>query len=362
MPSPFVCTDGTRFSLDQRPFSVHGVNCYFLAYCSEQSRRAAMWSAKRMGASVIRSWAFLAIDDFSPGRVAFQYPQNNRLVVNDGPDGLHRLDKLIATAEEIDIKLILPLLNHWNDLGGMPAYVKWFSPGSDVTEFYRAPLLRSLYRNWVHQILTRRNTITGRLYSDEPSILAWELTNEARCQTPGGRDLLLEWTNEMATFVKQRDTNHLLALGDEGFFYQKGRGHLYDGAYGVDWEAILAVDQIDFGTYHFYPQSWGFANDLSFAERWISDHAAAASKANKPAILEEFGLKLDADRVRTAMDRDYWFGQWMTAIRRTGTAGALLWMLGQKSPDTAGYVDDYVVYEVNEIPAIADATSSMAGG
>jgi hypothetical protein len=38
----------------------------------------------------------------------------------------------------------------------------------------------------------------------------------------------------------------------------------------------------------------------------------------------------------------------------------LLWMLGQKSPDTGGYVDDYVIYDPSEVSAIADPMPTMA--
>ena len=333
MPSPFVAAQDTTFQLNNAPFPVSGVNCYFLAYCNDTSRRAAITTAKAMGATVIRSWAFLAIDNFTPGRVAFQYFKDGNIVVNDGPDGLQRLDALIKAAEDLDVKLILPLINHWEALGGMPTYVKWLSPGSDVTEFYRSPALRAAYQSWVNQILTRRNTITGRLYSEEPAIMAWELTNEARCQTSGGRELLLDWVGEMAAFVKQSDPNHLLSLGDEGFFYKQGSSDLYDGSHGVDWAANLEVNGIDFGTYHFYPQDWGHTKDLDFATKWITDHYNAAAALNKPAVMEEFGLKLDSNKVPNAQARNQWFGQWLSTVKQTGTAGSLLWMLGLNSAE-----------------------------
>jgi mannan endo-1,4-beta-mannosidase len=289
---PFITAQGSEFQLNNQPFAVTGFNCYFLAYCSEESRRAAMMRAKELEASVIRAWAF----------PSFQ-------------NGLQGLDALIQAAEDLHLKLILPLVNHWPDFGGMPAYVNSLAPGCNVHEFYRSSVVRAAYQDWVTQVLTRRNSITGRLYSEEPAILGWELTNEARCPVSGGRELLLDWVYEMAEFVKSLDANHLLALGDEGFF----------GQYGVDWAANLAVPEIDFGTYHFYPEAWGKRPE--FGEKWIQQHREVAANLGKPALLEEFGI-------RDASKRARWYPKWP----------GLVWMLGHRGPDTIGYVDDYVIY------------------
>lgn len=293
-----------------------------------------------MGANAIRAWAFL--DAEAPP--AFQYLENGAIRIDDGPQGLERLDSLIAAAEEFNLGLILPLVNYWPDFGGMPMYLNWLGISGDVTNFYGSPEARRAYRTWVEHVLTRRNTITGRLYSDEPGILAWELANEPRCEIRGGRELLLDWVSEMSIFVKQLDRNHLLALGDEGFFYRKGRGHLYDGTYGVDFEAVLALDPIDFGTYHFYPQQWGLSSNLEFASQWIADHIAAGNRANKPVVLEEYGLKIDGTNVRSAVERGWLLDGWRQSVQDLDGGGALLWMLGCDEPDTRAYCDDYTIY------------------
>lgn len=281
----FVRCRGTRFVIGNRPFPAVGVNCYFLAYCSESSRRAAMTVAKQMGANVIRTWAF--------------------------PDiSLEQLDDVIQIAGELDIRLILPLINYWPDFGGMPAYLEWLGIEGEVTEFYRSTEARFAYRNWAERVLTR--------YSEEPSIMAWELANEPRCEMKRGRDLLLDWADEMSCFAKQVDANHLVALGDEGFFYRRGSGDLYDGSHGVDCEAILALDGIDFGTYHFYPQNWGYAAQLDFADKWIADHVAAGAQANKPVLLEEYGLKVSGPNVRSPAERDAWFARWLGSVQELG--------------------------------------------
>jgi mannan endo-1,4-beta-mannosidase len=302
-----------------------------------------------MGANAIRAWAFLETESApGPGSVAFQYFENGSIRINDGPQGLERLDALIAAAEEFELALILPLVNYWSDFGGMPMYLRWVNlsddvlPG-DVAMFYSSHEARRAYRTWVTRVLTRRNSITGRLYVEEPAIFAWELANEPRCQIPGGREILLDWIAEMGALVKRLDPVHLLALGDEGFFYRKGSGHLYNGTYGVDFEAVLALEEIDFGTYHFYPQQWGLARNLEFAEQWIVDHIAAGKRANKPVVLEEYGLKIDGYRVKSALERDQWLHRWRELVQQMNGGGTLLWMLGCDTPDTSAYCDSYTI-------------------
>ena len=86
-------------------------------------------------------------------------------------------------------------------------------------------------------------------YKDEPTILGWELANEPRCTGSTGLVLLVisrnshinvnppvfrtstgtcktttitEWVAEMSAFIKSIDSNHLVAIGDEGFFNDPG--------------------------------------------------------------------------------------------------------------------------------------------
>ena len=352
----FVQCEGTGFQVGGEPFPVVGVNCYFLGYCSDASRLNVMAAAKQMRANAIRAWAFLNVDKRPAGTVAFQYLNNGAITVNGGPDGLERLDALIAAAEGQGLRLILPLVNYWNDFGGMPLYLRCLGVTGGPEQFYVSAAARIAYQNWVQAILTRRNTRTGRLYSEEPAVMAWELANEPRCETPGGRDLFLNWVGDMSSLVKSLDSNHLLAVGDEGFLLHADTNDpLYNGSHGVDGEAILGIGDIDFGTYHFYPTA--MAHPPAFGDTWVQDHVAAGQRANKPSIMEEYGLELSA--TVTADQRNQWYASWLQSVLQAGGAGDLLWMIGGTDAEVAGFRDQFTVLSGGEVPAVSAHATQM---
>lgn len=54
----------------------------------------------------------------------------------------------------------------------------------------------------------------------------------------------------------------MVTLGDEGWLYpENGYGdesYAYSGAEGVDFVANLKIPTLDYGTFHLYPNSWGY--------------------------------------------------------------------------------------------------------
>ena len=68
-----------------------------------------------------------------------------------------------------------------------------------------------------------------------------------------------------------------------------------------------------------YPEGWGqSANPSSAAwgSQWIADHATSQAKANKPVILEEFGVTSNQSET---------YQVWYDNIVSFGLAGDLLW-------------------------------------
>lgn len=81
--------------------------------------------------------------------------------------------------------MILSLVNNYENYGGKKQYVEWGrSKGQSINsedDFFTNPVVKGYYKNHINAVLTRRNSITGIAYKDDPTIMAWELMNEIRC-------------------------------------------------------------------------------------------------------------------------------------------------------------------------------------
>ncbi len=70
----------------------------------------------------------------------------------------------------------------------------------------------------------------------------------------------------MSAYVKSIDPYHMVSVGDEGFYnlgYQEAArqdlpSSAYSGYYGVDFDKLMTIETVDFGTPHMYVDQWGF--------------------------------------------------------------------------------------------------------
>ncbi|KAG8677989.1 hypothetical protein FRC08_018157, partial [Ceratobasidium sp. 394] len=96
------------------------------------------------------------------------------------------------------------------------------------------------------------------------------------------------------------------------------------------------ISTLDFGTFHAYPGSWGqSANATLWGVQWIKDHAASQKAANKPVIIEEFGVT--SDQVNT-------YTQWYNAVISSGLTGDLIWQAGSTVSTGKTWDDGYAVF------------------
>ncbi|KAM0587030.1 hypothetical protein ACHAPN_009236, partial [Verticillium nonalfalfae] len=156
--------------------------------------------------------------------------------------------------------------------------------------FYRVPEIKDAYKRYVKAFVER--------YKDSPTIFAWELMNEPRCGADGVRNLprspagcnpavMSAWTDEMSTFVRSIDPYHLITWGGEGAFNRESDDWAYNGADGSDFDHEMTLKNIDFGTFHLYPDWW--SKTVEWSNQWIVDHGAVGRDVGKPVVFEEYG-------------------------------------------------------------------------
>lgn len=367
-----------------KPFCFSGSNNYYLTYKDKVMVDDVFAQAKALGLKVLRTWAFIDrgsldgsvpstdVNDWEPHGtkqgVYFQYwdPVAKAVAYNEGVeknDGLRRLDYVLAKASEHGIKLILVLTNNWKEFGGMNQYLKWFELDHHH-QFYTDARAKAAYKAYAQHLIQRVNTVNQLVYRDDPTIFAWELANEPRCRNYGKYDRLQDcsaetitgWVEEMSEYIKSLDPNHMVAVGDEGFFNRSGgTGEQYNGRDGVDHEAFLALRSVDFGTFHLYPDNW--STGLAWANQWIVDHIEAAQRVGKPTVLEEYGVTIQRDdetgKVLGGIERrQVAYTNWNNLLLKRGGAGSMFWILVGVDPENenTGYYQDYDHYSVYNLP------------
>nr|XP_043609588.1 putative mannan endo-1,4-beta-mannosidase 9 [Erigeron canadensis] len=294
--STFVETMEHHFMVDGKPMYFNGFNAYWLmCVAADPSTKTkvpdAFKQASKLGMNVVRTWAFSDAGNkplqISPG------------VYNE--DMFKGLDFVISEAKKHGLHLILSLCNNWDDFGGRKQYVQWARDQghylNNDDEFFSNEVTRGYYKNHVKSILNRLNTITGVAYKDDPTIFAWELMNEPRCQNDLSGKTLQDWIEEMSGEFKSLDKNHLVGIGEEGFYGESIPDRKqYNPGYevGTDFVSNNTINNVDFATIHLYPDQWvsgGSAEaQAEFVQKWITSHLEDCKTiVKKPLLIAEFG-------------------------------------------------------------------------
>ncbi|XP_047314845.1 mannan endo-1,4-beta-mannosidase 7 [Impatiens glandulifera] len=343
----FVRRNGIHLMLNGSPYYANGFNAYWLMYmASDPSQKSKVSSvfreASTHGLTVARTWAFndggYRSLQYSPGSYSEQ--------------SFRGLDFVIAEARRYGIKLILSLVNNYDSFGGKKQYVNWARNQGQYLQseddFFRNPVVRSYFKNHIRRILNRYNTVTGVMYKNDPTIMAWELMNEPRCPSdPSGRTIQA-WLMEMASYVKSIDRNHLLEAGLEGFYgystpQKKNTVNPSGINVGTDFLANNRIPDIDFVTLHSYPDEWLLgSNDqykLSFMNKWIDSHIYDAQYIlGKPILLAEFGKSWKkpgySTYQRDQLFSSVYFKVYLSAKRGGPAAGAMFWQLLTEGMDS----------------------------
>jgi mannan endo-1,4-beta-mannosidase len=361
--SAVVATQPTAapgFEVDGSPFCFAGSSNYYPIYKPRPVVDDWFAAARALDFRVLRVWGMLdrgSLDGSVPNAdpdgpekegVYFQYwdPAKHAPAYNDGANGLERLDYVLAKASDSNVKIIVVLINNWRPFGGVDQYLMWYGH-KEHDAFFTAPEVKQAYKNWVAHVIGRKNSVNGRLYRDDPTVFAWELANEPRMKGGAAFDrdtgwdasTLTHWADEMSAYVKSLDSNHLVSVGDEGFM-DGGERAAHQIKDGVDHRALTSLANIDFGTFHLYPETWGTSVD--WGETWIDEHLAVGRERGKPELLEEYGMSVERAGGNTGEvtaaepEREDAYRRWNERMLRGGGSGVLAWMLAGNDESAHG--------------------------
>ena len=310
----FVTRSGDQLLLDGGAYRFTGFNIYNAN--SDGDCGPAMSSGSTlddslsaMGASsnAFRAWFFQS------------------LATTGGKRDWSAFDHTLAVARSHGVKVIATLTNQFADCEAPGGYKdeSWYTAG------YRAPDPAGTvsYRDWVAEIVRR--------YKDDPTILAWQLVNEAEVRpSPDAADcsanaeqILRSFATDVSGLVKSIDPNHLVSLGT------LGSGQC--GAREAEYQDLHDVPTIDFCEYHDYEPNAAMPGDEfnGLALRIDQCHAL-----HKPIFVGESGI-VPNDVGGTLAARAEAFDAKFDAQFSAGVAGELVW---NWSP-SGSRLDDYDV-------------------
>ena len=327
------------FELDGKPYLPRGVNSYpLLQHVGNGDEAAAediLAQAAALGRPLVRTPAFLDAGD-NPARL-----RDDRGVLREA--GLVALDRVLALAAEHDVRLILILTNNWPDFGGAEAVLEMVAPGEHLPKnaFWSEPRALSAQLDYERALAARINSVNGRSYAEDPTIFAWELANEARCEheltpSPCNAQTLVRWAGAMAEGLRTAGVKQPIAWG--------GAGHL--GEHGEHLAELAAAHVVDILTMHLYEQSavdlppiLRFELAMARGSEAIRTRAALAREHALPLLLEEVNWKPAAGTADSDAERATVLATWLEQARAL-RVGALPWMIGE--PGRADY-DGYLI-------------------
>jgi mannan endo-1,4-beta-mannosidase len=216
--------------------------------------------------------------------------------------------------------------------------------------FYTDRVIKQWYKDWIAHLLNRVNTYNGKAYKNDPTFMTWELGNEPRCLSAGAyarsanctTQTLITWSDEMSTYIKSIDNNHLVSVGDEGFYCLPNGTHWTENCgEGVDTVAFSRLPNIDVISAHLYPEYWG--TDAAWGTEWIKRHISDAKANRRAFMLGEFGL---GDQTVRNQVYKAWTDAAFSSGGQNGADGALYWILSGQQDGGSLYpdYDGFTVY------------------
>jgi mannan endo-1,4-beta-mannosidase len=346
--SGFVTVKGRHFELDGKPYYYAGANLWYGMYLGSPGktgdRARLVKELDQLASQGVLNLRVLAISENSALKRAVTP------AVIQGPGKVDEtlwkgLDFLLDEMARRDMKAVLYVNNFWQWSGGMSQYVAWFNGkpvlDPDVTgdwnsfmdnsaAFYRTPAAQEAFRAVVRQLITRKNSVNGRAYDADPTIMSWQLANEPRPGSDANArphyEVFSKWIDDTAGFIKKLAPRQLVSTGNEGWMGTGGSRELFVKSH--------ATRNVDYLTYHMWAPNWGWFNPKDAAatydgawakmQDYLDWHIDEANKMGKPIVLEEFGINRDNGSYEagaTTVNRDRFYQAIYQLLARRAAAG-----------------------------------------
>lgn len=367
--SQFVKVKDQQFYLNDRPYYYIGANYWYgglLALKKDHKKgidrlRAELGFLKKNGVTNVRVLA----GSEGKGLINGVFRVGPPLQPGEGifdPGFLKGLDALLYELGKRKMTAVIYLSNNWNWSGGFLQYlnwngeipdstfaknIPWSETGRYTSMFYDCEKCITEYLNQVKYVVTHINSITHKKYSEEPSIMAWEIANEPRPMRLTAVGAYKKFISNTAAYIKKLDSNHLATTGTEGYM-STDNIQLY--------KDIHDNKNIDYLTIHIWPKNWGWFRGKNIAggmdsitaktRRYLDVHEQVARDLNKPLVIEEFGLPRDNHSYNidspTTLRNIYYSGilsDWLRSKRSNGAlAGVNFWAYAGTANPVKGQV------------------------
>lgn len=327
---PQITVKGTEFYKGDKPYHYIGTNYWYGALLAAKdggNRKRLEEELDQLKANGIDNLRILVgaeggTQDFTvtPALQSKQGEYNQNLL-----DGL---DYLLNEMGKRGMYAVLYLNNNWEWSGGMSQYLEWNGYGplpnpnikpntwpqfmEYTKQFHKCEPCIKAFDDHIKYILGRTNPYSKKKYTEDTTIMAWQVANEPRVFTADNEAAFTKWLNGVVDLIDSLDKNHLICTGSEG-----KAGSADDAAI---FERTHNNSKIDYLTMHIWPKNWGWYNHAKPKETlpptidktmaYIDEHIAIAKRLSKPIVLEEFGLPREGESLSkksSTSDRDAFY-------------------------------------------------------
>lgn len=347
---PQITVKGTEFYKGDKPYHYIGTNYWYGALLASKdggNRKRLAEELDQLKANGIDNLRILVgaeggTQDFTvtPALQPKQGEYNQNLL-----DGL---DYLLNEMGKRGMYAVLYLNNNWEWSGGMSQYLEWNGKGAlpnpnikpntwpqfmeYTKQFHKCEPCMEAFKNHIKYILGRKNAYSDKKYTEDTTIMAWQVANEPRVFTADNEEAFTKWLNGVVDLIDSLDKNHLICTGSEG-----KAGSADDAAI---FERTHNNPKIDYLTMHIWPKNWSWYDHTKAKETlqptvaktmaYIDEHIAIAKRLGKPIVLEEFGLPRQGESLSkqaSTADRDTFykaiFDRLETSVKNKETFAAL---------------------------------------